>query len=401
MSFRPNILVVDDSSYSLLRAFNGAPILAPEKVRITLVSIAGSAPGVSDREVFRVIPAGLDGGCQEIVEKLRKVGPFDYVVGVSEATLMPAAQLRELLGVDGASVAEVLTVRDKVVMKEHFGAAGIAVPECVRLPNTAGASELLAKYGKIVVKPTNMSGSRHVAFVDSDAALREALKASRSMSIAFEAEEYVEGDLFHLNSVVEGGEVLKFSISRYLDPLTGIGCGSVVRSVELDDGELFESLRGTNERITQAMSWHSGVTHLELFCAPGGQPILCEVGARCGGGGIIPTFFHRFGVDLRRAAIEGQVGGSLAAQVQQEGMGADTQTGWMNIYPPSVGVLAPPLGIPNEEWLVSYDMRMPINRLLADPRHSDDAAATVSVAGPDSATVTARLDALRGTLVIR
>ena len=40
------------------------------------------------------------------------------------------------------------------------------------------------------------------------------------------------------------------------------------------------------------------VEPIEVFVSQDGRPVLCEIAGRPGGGGIIPAFQHRYGIDL-------------------------------------------------------------------------------------------------------
>src|SRR5262245_6889184 len=56
----------------------------------------------------------------------------DRVESMWEATMYLAARLRERIGTPGLDVARTVPFRDKQVMKEVLGAAGIRVPRSVR-----------------------------------------------------------------------------------------------------------------------------------------------------------------------------------------------------------------------------------------------------------------------------
>ena len=57
---------------------------------------------------------------------------IDRVESMWEATMYLAARLRERIGTPGLDVAHTVPFRDKQVMKEVLGAAGIRVPRSVR-----------------------------------------------------------------------------------------------------------------------------------------------------------------------------------------------------------------------------------------------------------------------------
>lgn len=70
------------------------------------------------------------------VERAALAGAPEVVVARSEADVLRAARLREVLGVPGQDFASALAFRDKVLMKSLLRERGVSVPEFapVRIP---------------------------------------------------------------------------------------------------------------------------------------------------------------------------------------------------------------------------------------------------------------------------
>ena len=77
--------------------------------------------------------ADEDAAVDETIAALRGTN-VDLVESMWEATMYLAARLRERIGTPGLDVAHTVPFRDKQVMKEVLGAAGIRVPRSVQAP---------------------------------------------------------------------------------------------------------------------------------------------------------------------------------------------------------------------------------------------------------------------------
>src|SRR6266568_115937 len=127
------------------------------------------------------------------------------VVTADEELIELAADLRQRLSLPGMAPEVAARFRDKVRMKEAVAAAGVRVPEFVECGDRANVAALFARHGTIVVKPVRGFGSRGVEFLRSPADL-ERWQASCARPEEFEAEEFVEGVLYHVNALVRRRE---------------------------------------------------------------------------------------------------------------------------------------------------------------------------------------------------
>lgn len=215
-----------------------------------------------------------------------------------------AANLRERLGVPGLHPAEVSRFRDKVAMKHAAALAGIRTPEFRSCTNREAVAALLTRHGKIVVKPVRGQGSRGVAFVSGLAEL-DAWYAASARADEYEAEEFVEGVLYHVNAIVHEGRSLLTASAPYLPGMGNIdfGAGTPFVTVIEEDPRLSAALTAFSDRVIAALELTSGVTHLECFVTPRGEIVFCEVGIRPGGGGIVWMIEAQHGVNFNRAAL--------------------------------------------------------------------------------------------------
>jgi biotin carboxylase len=116
-------------------------------------------------------------------------------------------------------------------------------------------------------------------------------------------EKFVPGEVFHVDSVVEGGEVIFSGASRYgRPPLCVVSEGGVftTHTVEYDSPEHAELLR-FNSELLRALGLERGAAHAEFIRgAEDGRLYFLEVAARVGGAHIAETLEAASGHNLWR-----------------------------------------------------------------------------------------------------
>ncbi len=229
---------------------------------------------------------------------------FDRVISLSEYELLEAAALRERLHVPGPTLAEARLVRDKVAMKAAVRAAGLDVPRFVPLSQVMAAEgQLLAAAlpwtGRTVLKPTHGAGSEDVVILASAAEALQALR-ERTIGVAsltgggdggdvsplavdnFELEEFIEGDILHMDGLVQDG-VVKVAIgSRYVGTCQRFNANEPLGSGQFD---LSPAQLDWVQRVVAAVRIRQGAFHLEAIASPRGVVFL-EIGNRTGGAGV-------------------------------------------------------------------------------------------------------------------
>jgi hypothetical protein len=399
---REHVVLLDRSGYDLFRHPDGRPFLDPDRYEVTLVTLPAKADQARPGEVARVHALNVldEREVLGLLPTLRRGRPVDRVVAVGERLLVLAAQFRDALGVPGFTAAQVLTLRDKIAMKRNVAAAGVRVPEHRAVERAADAAELLRRHGRIILKPRAGMGSVGVRKVTSPAELRALDAEGFGAGGGYEAEEYVDGVMYHVDSVVAAGRPLVGIPSVYLDSNESFPVGSQNRTVVLDPGPRRDLLEAFNRQVLAALPWFSGVTHLEVFVGADEQPVFCEVAGRPGGGGIVPAFQHRFGVDLHLLTALPQLG--LPLRELRELQPAERRhTGTAVFYPPALGRLQAFDPMPARDWIVRFTPLKKVGDELTQAVSVGQGVAEVTVCGPDFATVRRRIDEVQSLLSLR
>ena len=118
---------------------------------------------------------------------------------------------------------------------------------------------------------------------------------------SFLLEEFVPGDIFHVDSILSQGRVVFSSAHQYgKPPLQLMQQGGVftTRTVDRDSAE-WRELTGINARLAPALGMRSGVTHAEFIRADG-RVYFLEIAARVGGAFIADLVEQSTGINLWR-----------------------------------------------------------------------------------------------------
>ncbi|MDC6167156.1 ATP-grasp domain-containing protein [Paucibacter sp. XJ19-41] len=308
------ILLIATGDTHALFDLSGACVLETIDAEIVAAIEPGAAKKLGDRSGVSVLPThfGDLSRNEPLLDQLHAVheaAPFDGVVTIDERCVELAASVRSKLGIPGVQPELALRFRDKVEMKRIVQAAGLRVPHYTGGESQADALALLRQHGRLVVKPRSGYGSRGVHFVSNPDELAAAWTQAQ-VEGDFEAEEYIDGVLYHTNSIVLDGEVLFTAVAPYIPGMGNIDYarGTPFVTASLTEGVLLDRLREFSRQVIEALGIERAVTHMEVFVTPGEEIVFCEVAIRPGGGGIVQMIEAQYGIHIARAAIQLECG---------------------------------------------------------------------------------------------
>jgi len=134
-----------------------------------------------------------------------------------EAHVLPAAQAREALGIEGTSVRTAFLCRDKPAMKQVLRDGGVATAASI---GSGSQSEVLAFAAEtgfpLIVKPRSAAGASGTVRVDSVEELNAALsQAGVGNGAEVAVEEFVDGHEAFYDTITIGGRVAHAFITHY------------------------------------------------------------------------------------------------------------------------------------------------------------------------------------------
>ncbi|HEY0659046.1 MAG TPA: ATP-grasp domain-containing protein, partial [Pyrinomonadaceae bacterium] len=217
---------------------------------------------------------------------------------------------REHLQLGGMTGSHALRFRDKLAMRNIAFAADVPCPEYVGTFNPNEINDFLQKVrAPWIVKPrteVNAFGIRKCETAEQVwQTLTELDKRHnwRDHPSQYLIEEFIEGKVYHVDSVVENGKVVVAGVSVYgTTPFNVSHYGGVfTTSVVPYKSKERKELEKLNKKLLKAFKYERGIAHAEfLQCAETGKFYLLEVAARVGGAYIANVLEQACGFNLWR-----------------------------------------------------------------------------------------------------
>ncbi len=236
--------------------------------------------------------------------------PIDRVVGIDEFDVLTAAKAREHLQIEGISNSYALRFRDKLRMRNMALLAGLPCPEFTGAFRPDLINEFLDRVpAPWIIKPrteVNAFGIRKCETKDEiwqSLYDLDARSTWRDHPSQFLIEWFVEGAVFHVDSIVENGKIIAAGVSRYgTTPMSVSHSGGVFTTSVLPyKSKERRELERLNKKLLKAFEYERGVAHAEfLQSAADGKFYLLEVAARVGGAYIADVLEHASGFNLWR-----------------------------------------------------------------------------------------------------
>ncbi|MFH7597086.1 biotin carboxylase [Streptomyces racemochromogenes] len=269
--------------------------------QVAYVTVAGHRPllpgGTAHAEVV-ADPSDADAVTAAALRCHLALGGTDVVLALSEFDLLTAARVREELGVPGPGTDTALRFRDKTVMKAAIAEAGLRIPRFRTVTTPAEAAAFAAAHpGPVMLKPRTGAASAGCVLLEEGLGERAVLARLEGLDLSgYEAEEFVQGPIWHVDGLLREGEPLFALASRYLNTCFEFGNGSPLGSA-VQQGPLADRISDFALDSLRALGLRTGAFHLEVIEHRDG-PVFLEVGARVGGGEIPFVCRDVYGVDL-------------------------------------------------------------------------------------------------------
>lgn len=215
---------------------------------------------------------------------------IDRIIGVGEFDIEIAATLREFFRQPGLCLSTAAYFRDKLAMREAALRCGIPIPRyCSTFNDDAIDSFLKSAAGPWLIKPRTGASSKGIRRLDDPVALWKTLRALGDDRLDYLIERYTPGRVYHVDSIVHGGQVQFAAAHEYGTPIFELhqqGGVYTTRSLKRGSQEELE-LQELNRRILSAFGLEEGVTHIEYLRPEEDEQLkFLEASARVGAGMI-------------------------------------------------------------------------------------------------------------------
>jgi len=250
------------------------------------------------------------------VTQLARPLKLDRVVALEEYDVITASLIREHLRIPGMGSTTARLFRDKLAMRVMAQETGIRVPDFVHLLNYNEIGEYMERTpAPWMLKPRSDVSAIGIKKLEEPEQVWRAIDVLDSRPSLTERasyyllERYVAGEVFHVDSLVEGSKVVFAGANRYGRPPMDVAHGGGVyisHTVEHDSDDqrrLFEF----NRKLVASLGLVRGAAHAEFIKSEDDEQFyFLEIAARVGGSYISEVLEAASGVNLWRewAGIE-------------------------------------------------------------------------------------------------
>jgi hypothetical protein len=236
------------------------------------------------------------------VSYLARGNDIDRIVALDDYDVATAAALREHLRLPGLGETTARYFRDKLAMRTQSRDAGIRIPPFTPLFNYDNLRAYMAATpAPWVLKPRFEAGAVGIRKLHDSEQVWRALDELGDEQSFYLLEQFVPGDIFHVDALVWDGEIRFATASAYgAPPLSLMQGGGIFSTRTLPHaGEMTQRLVGHTAEMVRAFRLPRGVTHTEFIRAHhDGQLYFLETSARVGGANIDKMVEAATGVSL-------------------------------------------------------------------------------------------------------
>ncbi|MFN7624464.1 MAG: acetyl-CoA carboxylase biotin carboxylase subunit family protein [Acidobacteriota bacterium] len=236
------------------------------------------------------------------VSYLARANPISRIVALDEFDLEMAAALREHLRVSGMSESTTRFFRDKLALRMRAAARDLRVPDFSPLFDYDRLRTYLARVpGPWVIKPRSAASAIGIRKIRSAEEIWPLLDQLGDEQSHYLIEQFVPGEVYHVDSIVADRKVLFAVVSRYGAPPINVshdGGIFISRMLPRKSSDSRE-LRKLNKEVIKALGMVDGVTHAEFIRGRAdGKLYFLEVAARVGGANIAEMVEAGTGINL-------------------------------------------------------------------------------------------------------
>jgi len=251
-------------------------------------------------------------GLINAVSYMARSRPIDRIVALDEFDMENVAALREHLRIPGMGLTTMRYFRDKLAMRGRAREDDISVPEFVHVLNYDDLRDFMARVKPPwLLKPRSQASGIGMKKINQEGELWPWLDQLGDQQSFYLLEQFVPGDVFHVDSIVSERKVVFAEAHAYGSPPLDVSHGGgVFMSRTLPrTSTLTKSLLKINREVITALGLARGVTHAEFLRAhEDGKLYFIEVAARVGGAYISNEIEAATGINLWREWARLEIG---------------------------------------------------------------------------------------------
>lgn len=303
MSEAPRILCL--TSYE-----KGQPLMrqcAEMGCRVVLLTVDKLRDADWPRDILEEVITMPDGLTVEQITNtvtwLARPRRFDRIIALDEFDMEAAAHLREHMRIPGMGRTATAHFRDKLAMRFAARAAGIGQPDFTRVLHHAEIREWMDRVpDPWLLKPRGEASAIGIRKMHSAEEVWRALDELGDRQSHFLLEQFIPGDIFHVDGIVSDSRVIFAAVGGYGKPPMQVMHEGGVFTTRVLGRKSPETRRLTeiNAELIPALGMIRGVTHAEYIRGADGRFYFLEAAARVGGAFIADVVEFATGINLWR-----------------------------------------------------------------------------------------------------
>ena len=227
---------------------------------------------------------------------------IDQVFAMDDFDVVTAGALRDHLRLPGMGESQTRHFRDKLAMRAITQAAGIPVPEFTPVFNYDRLSEFMERVPPPwLLKPRSEASAMGIITINHADEIWPVLDRLGDMQSYHLLERFLPGDVFHVDGLVQDGQLIFAEAHRYGRPPMSVYQGGgvfVTRTMEHDSAAV-KSLLSLDKRVLKTLGAVRGATHVEFIRANAdGKFYFLECASRVGGANIAEAVELATGINL-------------------------------------------------------------------------------------------------------
>jgi biotin carboxylase len=255
-------------------------------------------------EFFHMPELGKRPDILHAVSYLARSRQIDLITALDDFDVETAAHLREHFRMPGMGDSLARNFRDKLAMRTTARNAGLLVPEFTGVFHYDDLREFMSRVPPPwLLKPRSEASSMGIKKINHADELWPLLDSLGDQQSFFVMEQFVAGDVYHVDGLVDHGEVLFSMAHKYGQPPLSVYAGGgvfITRSLDRESDES-RALVELNKQVLEAMGLVRGATHSEYIKSQAdGRLYFLENAARVGGANIAECVEYATGINLWR-----------------------------------------------------------------------------------------------------
>lgn len=364
-----SILVINN-----YKDYNYSEILSERKSELVVLS-SHELDDYKEFKYFEHIPNIVDTSYTELrAVELHEKYNFSAVVAEFEFDLLLAGRIRTRLGIHGQSEESALAFRDKVVMKNYLATSSLILPAYQRLITFRDVEKFIEIHEyPVVIKPVDSAASINVNIIHNKEDLIQFSKENWQNNLMIE--KFIEGDMFHIDALIENNNEVVLSVSKYVNGCLGYSKLQSLGSFQLSPNDsMYIRLRNYFYQVLDKLPTpETSAYHLEVFYTEDDKLVFCEIASRVGGAFVTESVLQTYSVHLCDYWLR-----SISNITTPRPNGQEAPpflSGWLLVPPQKGKLLSIPETVPFE-WVTKYEKSGVLNKEYNNPSRSVDRIAS-------------------------